>query len=203
MRCKLCIRALLCVLVAACCSSTAFSAVKMPAVIGDNMVFQRDMPVPVWGWADKGEEVTVTVAGQTLTTKAGDDGRWKVVLAKFSVGQPLEMTVKGSSGNVITIKNILVGEVWVCSGQSNMEMGIGACDKAQEEIAAANYPEIRLFKVVKAKAAQPAADVQGSWKPCSPQTVAADGWGGFSAAVITTLITLWLKRKTQFFATLL
>jgi len=177
-----CIRVLLCVLVVACCSSTAFSAVKLPAVIGDNMVFQRDMPVPIWGWADKGEEVTVSVAGQTLSTKAGDDGRWKVVLAKFNVGQPLTMTVKGSSGNTITVKDILVGEVWVCSGQSNMEMGVGMCDKAQEEIAAANYPEIRLFKVVKAKAAQPATDVKGSWTLCTPKSVSADGWGGFSAS---------------------
>ena len=82
------------------------------------------------------------------------------------------MTVKGSSGNTITLKNILVGEVWVCSGQSNMEMGVGACKNAKEEIAAANYPQIRLFTVAKAKAAQPAADVKGNWKPCTPQSVA-------------------------------
>jgi sialate O-acetylesterase len=157
------------------------SAVKLPAVIGDNMVLQRDMPVPVWGWADKGEDVTVTIAGQTQTAKAGDDGRWKVVFDKMEVGQPLEMTVKGSSGNTITLKNILVGEVWVCSGQSNMEMGIGMCDKAKEEIAAANYPEIRLLMVPNVKAAQPADDIKAVWKLCTPQSVAADGWGGFSA----------------------
>ena len=182
MRCKLFVRFSLCILFAVCCTSVALSAVKLPAVIGDNMVLQRDMPVPIWGSADKGEDVTVTLAGQILSAKAGDDGRWKVVLAKLSVGQPLEMTVKGSSGNTITLKNILVGEVWVCSGQSNMEMGIGMCNKAQEEIAAANYPEIRLFKVVKAKAAQPAVDAKGAWTPCTSQSVAADGWGGFSAA---------------------
>jgi sialate O-acetylesterase len=92
------------------------------------------------------------------------------------------MTVKGSSGNTITFKNVQVGEVWVCSGQSNMEMGIGVCNNAQEEIAAANYPNIRLFKVVKAKAAAPADDVKGNWAVCTPGSVAADGWGGFSAA---------------------
>ena len=80
------------------------------------------------------------------------------------------MTVKGSSGNKITVKNILVGEVWVCSGQSNMEMGIGGVNDAAKEIAAAKYPQIRLFTVEKAKAAQPATDVKGNWTPCSPQS---------------------------------
>ena len=103
----------LCSLFMTCWTSVALSAVTLPAVIGDNMVLQRGQPVPIWGWADKGEEVTVTVAGQTLSTKAGDDGRWKVVLAKLDVGEPLEMTVKGSSGSSIMLKNILVGEVWV------------------------------------------------------------------------------------------
>ncbi len=163
-------------------AAMAEAAAKLPAIIGDNMVLQRDMPLPIWGWADKGEEVTVSIAGQTKTTKADDNGRWKVVLDKLDVGQPLEMTVKGSSGNTITIKNVLVGEVWVCSGQSNMEMGIGMCNKAKEEIAAANYPEVRLFMVPNVKANEPADDVNAAWNACTPQSVAADGWGGFSAA---------------------
>ena len=175
------VRVAFCSLLFACWTSIGLSAVKLPAVISDNMVLQRGMPVPIWGWADKGEEVTVAIAGQTKTAKAGDDGRWKVVLDKLEVGQPLEMTVKGSSGNAITLKNILVGEVWVCSGQSNMEMGIGMCDKAKEEIAAANYPEIRLLMAPNVKAAQPANDTTAKWAPCTPQSVAADGWGGFSA----------------------
>ena len=153
MRCRNFVRISMCCRVGCRLGVVAAAAVKLPAVIGDNMVLQRGQPVPIWGWADKGEEVTVTVAGQTLTTKAGDDGRWKVVLAKLDVGQPLEMTVKGSSGSTITLKNILVGEVWVCSGQSNMEMGVGLCNNAKEEIAAANYPQIRLFTVANAKAA--------------------------------------------------
>jgi sialate O-acetylesterase len=152
-------------------AAVAAAAVKLPAVIGDNMVLQRDQPVPIWGWADKGEDVTVTIANQTLTTKAGDDGRWKVVLAKLDVGQPLEMTVKGSSGAAVTLKNILVGEVWICSGQSNMEMGVSGCRNAQREIADAEYPNIRLFTVANAKAAEPKADCAGDWKGCSPATV--------------------------------
>ncbi len=177
MRCKLCTGVLLCVLVVVCCSSTAYSAVKLPAVIGNNMVLQRDVPVPIWGWADKGEEVTVTAAGQTLTAKAGDDGRWKVVLAKLNVGQPLEMTVKGSSGNTITLKNILVGDVWLCSGQSNMQMNVGSCNDAAKDIAAANFPQIRLITVPCVGTPEPQKDFAGQWVECAPNTV-----GGFSAA---------------------
>jgi sialate O-acetylesterase len=182
MRCKSFVRICLCCLLIACWATIAAAAVKLPTLIGDNMVLQRGQPAAIWGWADKGEEVTVAIAGQTLSTKAGDDGRWKVVLAKLDVGQPLEMTIKGSSGSSITLKNVVVGDVWVCSGQSNMEMGIGISDNAQAEIAAANYPQIRLFKVAKAKAQQPVDNVGGSWAPCSPQSVATGGWGGFSAA---------------------
>jgi sialate O-acetylesterase len=183
-------------------SAVAQAAVKLPAIFGDDMVLQRGQPVPIWGWADKGEEVTVTIAGQKHVTKAGDDGRWKVTLPKLdttvtdvevatrmpagahdnmSAKRPLTMTVEGSSGNKITVKHILVGEVWVCSGQSNMEMGLGGVNDAAKEIAAAKYPRIRLFTVEKAKAAQPATDVKGNWRPCSPQAVGGNIWAGFSA----------------------
>jgi sialate O-acetylesterase len=166
------VRIAICCLLVTGWTAVAAGAVKLPAVIGEKMVLQRGRPVPVWGWADKGEEVTVTVAGQTLRAKAGDDGRWMVVLAKLDVGPPLEMTVKGSSGSAVTLKNILVGEVWVASGQSNMEMGVAGCKDAQQEIAAAKYPNIRLFTVVKKKAAEPQTDCSGDWKECSPATVA-------------------------------
>jgi sialate O-acetylesterase len=181
MRCRTLARALIVCVLVVLVATAAQAAVTLPAVIGNDMVLQRGMPAPIWGWADKGEEVTVTIAGQKHVTKAGDDGRWKVTLDKLAVGQPLEMTVEGSSGSRTTLKNILVGEVWVCSGQSNMEMGVGACNDAAKEIAAAKYPNIRLFTVKRAEVAQPATDVKGKWTPCSPQTVAADGWGGFSA----------------------
>jgi sialate O-acetylesterase len=95
----------------------------------------------------------------------------------LDVGEPLVMTVQGSSGGALTRKNILVGDVWVASGQSNMEMCVGACNNAQAEIAAANYPKIRLFQVEKVKATAPATDVKGAWAVCTPQSV-----GGFSAA---------------------
>jgi sialate O-acetylesterase len=148
----------------------------------DNMVLQRDMPVPVWGWADPGEEVTVSMAGQTHTTNADDAGSWKVVLKPLTVGKPLEMTVRDAAGRTIIVKDIRVGEVWVCSGQSNMTMGVSLCKDAEKEIAAADYPDIRLFMVPNVKSPQPTRALGGAWKPCSPTTIAEGGWGGFSAA---------------------
>jgi sialate O-acetylesterase len=156
--------------------------VKLAGVFGDNMVLQRDQSAPVWGSAGDGEDVTVKIAGQTKTATAGADGRWKVTLDKLQGGEPLEMTVKGSAGTEIKLKNILVGEVWVCSGQSNMEMGVGACNHAKEEIAAADYPNIRIFTVPKNKVAEPTTELKSQWLPCTPTNIGAEDWGSFSAA---------------------
>jgi sialate O-acetylesterase len=157
-------------------TTMAAAAVKLPAAFSDNMVLQRGMAVPIWGWADKGEAVTVAIAGQTLATKADDDGHWKVAIQKLDLGQPLEMTIKGSSGSQITLKNILVGEVWVGSGQSNMQFNVAGSNNASAEIAAANYPQIRLLSVPQKGTPEPQRDFKGGWTECSPQTVA-----GFSA----------------------
>ena len=175
------VKVLACGVLLLCLHSAASAEVKLPSVFGNNMVLQQGRPVPVWGWADKGEQVTVTLGTQKQTVRTGEDGRWKVMLAKLSLGKPLEMTVKGSSGNSIKLTNVLVGEVWICSGQSNMEIGIRECNDAQKEIAAANYPEIHLFLVARNKAAQPATDVKATWVPCSPQSITVGWWGGFSA----------------------
>ncbi len=196
MRLRRLVRTSVCFALVVFLAAAAPAAVRLPAIFGDNMVLQRGQPIPVWGWAEKGEEITVALGGQTLTAKAGDDGRWKVTVAKLDsqmtevavknppgdtryiwIPTPLTMTVKGSFGNMLTFRNVLVGEVWVCSGQSNMEMGVAGCNHAKEEIAAANYPDIRLFAVAKVKASQPVTDVQGAWTPCGPGNV-----GGFSAA---------------------
>jgi sialate O-acetylesterase len=177
MRHRNCVWALLCCALFSSWATLAAAAVKLPAVIGDNIVLQRGQAVPIWGWADKDEEVTVAVAGQSLTTKADAKGCWKVVLEKLDLGEPLEMTVKGSSGSVRALKNILVGEVWVCSGQSNMEMSVASSRNASQEIAAAKYPQIHLFTVTKKKAAEPQTDCTGQWVECSPNTAP-----GFSAA---------------------
>ncbi|MEI6232081.1 MAG: sialate O-acetylesterase [Planctomycetota bacterium] len=148
--------------------------VKVPAIIGDNMALQAGIAVPIWGWADPGEDVTVTFNGQSKTAKAGDDKKWSVKLDVLTVGGPFEMTIKGK--NTLTLKNILVGEVWVNSGQSNMEFGMGGTVNSKEEIANAKFPKIRLFTVKKAVKAEAQSDCEGKWTECAPETV-----GGFSA----------------------
>jgi sialate O-acetylesterase len=149
------------------------------------MVLQEGANLPIWGWAETGETVTVSIAGQIVSAQAGDDGRWQVTLGKLAAtpeSTPLVMTIKGSLGDSITLENVLVGEVWLCSGQSNMEMGVGAAKNGQAEVAAANHPGIRLFWVSKERARQPANDVAAAWAVCRPTIVGSGGFDGFSAA---------------------
>ena len=156
-------------------SSRASADVKMPAVFASHMVVQRDMPLPVWGWADAGEAVTVFFGGQTASAKADDNGKWKVTLPKFkanATGQTL--TVKGN--NTVELTDVLVGEVWIGSGQSNMEWSVAASANPQKTIAAANHPTIRLLHVKKFAPNAPAKDVQlekphGAWTACTPKTI--------------------------------
>ncbi len=145
----------------------------------DNMVLQRGKPVPVWGWAKPGEKVAVSVAGASAATVADADGKWMAKLPKLPVGGPYTLKITGS--RELALQNVLVGDVWICSGQSNMEMGIANVDNAATEIANANYPQVRLFTVPNVTALTPQTSVSGSWSVCSSQTVAAGGWGGFSA----------------------
>jgi sialate O-acetylesterase len=150
--------------------------VKLPNVIGSDMVLQRDLPVPIWGWADSGEEVTVSFAGQSKTTKAGDDGKWMIKLDKLEANaKASSLTVAGS--NEITLDNILVGEVWICSGQSNMEWRLSGTTNAKEEVAASDHPLIRLFDVPgHTTSPKPQEEGRGNWQVCNPKTS-----GGFSA----------------------
>ncbi|HSW44504.1 MAG TPA: sialate O-acetylesterase [Phycisphaerae bacterium] len=159
----------------------AVADVRLPHVIGCNMVLQREKPVPIWGWADPGEEVTVRIAGQEARAKADDKGKWMVRLKAMPAGGPHEMAVAGR--NTLQLTNILVGEVWVGSGQSNMEWGIRAAVNGEQEIASADYPRIRLFDVPKVSAGEPALDVNTDWLPCSPNNIVANGGMGFSAAL--------------------
>jgi sialate O-acetylesterase len=140
------------------------------------MVLQREMAVPVWGWADPGEKVTVQVGtAPAVSTTANEQGQWKVRLAPMSAGGPFQMTVSGK--NQVVFDDVLVGEVWLCSGQSNMEMTVSASNNFPQEQAAANYPRIRHIKVGRAPKGFPADDIQGEWKVCTPDTV-----GAFTAA---------------------
>lgn len=144
----------------------ASAKVALPSLISDNMVLQRDMPVPIWGTADPGEKVTVTMGTQTADAVAGPDGRWEVRLEPMRAGGPYEMTING-----ITLKNILVGEVWLCSGQSNMVMTVEQSANAKQEIAdAKNYPLIRQYNIERNASPEPVKDTVGKWEVCSPKT---------------------------------
>ena len=157
----------------------AEAALTLPAVIGDNMVLQRGQSAPIWGWDAAGQKVTVRFAGQTKTATADEQGRWQVRLdALKASSKPAELTVSGSATR--TLKNVLVGEVWLCSGQSNMEQGMRMVNESAQEIQSAKYPNIRLFLVPKRTAADPQPDVKAAWRPCSPKTIVQGGWGGFS-----------------------
>ncbi len=147
----------------------------LPRVFGDNMVLQRDRPIPVWGKADPGEKITVAFADQKQATTADENGAWQVTLDSLPANKtPQSFVVSGK--NKVTLENVLVGEVWLCSGQSNMEWLVEKSANPEEEKAAANFPEIRHFKVPRTSSAFPQSDVKANWQVCSPTTV-----GGFSA----------------------
>lgn len=152
----------------------ASAEVKLPALFSEHMVLQRDLPATVWGWADPGEEVTVTIGQQSKKTKAGADKKWSVKLDKLSVGEPVTLTVKGT--NTIEIPDVLVGEVWLCSGQSNMGFTVNRALNFEQEKTAADLPKIRMFTVASGTAPQPEEDCKGKWVVCSPDAV-----GTFSA----------------------
>jgi sialate O-acetylesterase len=133
------------------------------------MVLQRRKPVPVWGWASPGERITIALNGQTKTVKTGKDGTWRVRLDPMEAGGPYRMTVAGKS-NTVTFSDVLLGEVWVCSGQSNMEWPLAAATNGKEEIRQANHPTIRQLLVQKDLSLLPKDDIAGEWAVCSPAT---------------------------------
>ena len=174
-----------------CCLATVFlctlpaaAELKLPAIFSDHMVLQRDIPVPVWGWSNPGDTVTVTFAGQSKTAKAVKDGTWRITLDALKTStkaQTLAVQSKMGKGE-LEITDVLVGEVWLCSGQSNMAMSVSRAVNAKAETAASKLPLIRHIKVAgaggKGKKAPKGAgkDIKGAWAVCSPQTA-----GGFSA----------------------
>ena len=155
-------------------AAPARADVKLPAVFGNHMVLQQKQADKVWGKADSGEEVTVTIAGQTKTTKADDNGKWSVTLDPLKAGGPHALTVKGK--NTVTFDDVLVGEVWICSGQSNMQWDLGQANDGDLEVLAANFPKIRLISVPQLGTQEPKDDFQGQWELCTPATAK-----GFSA----------------------
>ncbi len=153
---------------------------KPAAVFGDRMVLQREKAVPVWGWADPGEKVTVEFAGQSKTTTADADGKWTVGLDPMpACAKPEKMVVRSDKpGRLVEIIDVLVGEVWLGSGQSNMAMGVARARDYEAEKAAANLPLVRMFTEGSKAAPTPQAVGLGAWKVCAPETV-----GTFSATL--------------------
>ena len=124
------------------------AGVTLPKVFTSNMVLQREKPVKIWGWADKGEKITLQFNAQKLVTKADKNGAWLITLQPMQAGGPYELKIDGK--NSIVLSNVLIGDVYICSGQSNMEFVLKNANNAAKEIAASSYPNIRLFTVKKA-----------------------------------------------------
>ncbi|HET6249749.1 MAG TPA: hypothetical protein VFE47_18815 [Tepidisphaeraceae bacterium] len=143
--------------------------VKCASIFTDHMVLQHDVPLPVWGTAEAGEAVTVKVGQQSKSATADANGKWKVMLDALPVGGPVKVEVAGK--NAIVFDDVLVGDVWICSGQSNMGFHLKQADNADAEIAAANFPNLRLFDVKHRTADKPVDSVGGKWEPCTPKTV--------------------------------
>jgi Domain of unknown function (DUF303). len=148
---------------------SAQANITLPALISDRMVIQQSAPARLWGRADPGETVTVTLRGQKSSTTADAAGKWKLFLKPLDAGGPYELTVAGQ--NTLVVKDVLIGEVWIGSGQSNMGFTMARVKNSDQEIAAADFPRLRLFKVKLKVAAEPAEDVEGSWQFCSPEIV--------------------------------
>jgi len=151
--------------------SAANADVTLPNVLSDHMVLQRDKPINIWGWADADEAVTVSFGSAKATAKADSAGNFSVQLpAQKASARPKTLIIKGE--NEITLKDILIGEVWICSGQSNMEWPLQATARGKQEIPKANYPAVRLYNVQgHISKPQPQKDAPGVWQACSPATV--------------------------------
>lgn len=174
---------------AALAGSNVLADVSLPAIFGDHMVLQQDATLPVWGWADPGEEVTVAFAGQTKTASAGADGRWRVDLAPLATNEaPGEMTVRGR--NAITYRDVVVGDVWLCGGQSNMEWPLGKIEIRDRLAPCTADPLIRTFVVQRHPTVDPADRLEGEWKLSTPGTA-------LDFSVLGTFFGLELRRTHQ------
>lgn len=137
-------------------------------IFGDNMVMQRGKANIIWGWSDPGDKVRVEIAGKRASGVAGSDRRWQVKIQPPSAGGPYIIRISGHQA--VELRNVLVGDVWLCGGQSNMQVSLRVVRNAEEEIKAANYPEIRFFSVAPHSAYHHADVAEGSWKAVSPET---------------------------------
>ena len=150
--------------------SQSKAEVRLPALISDGMVLQQGENVRIWGWADPGERVEVTIAGQREVVQAGADGRWLAIVKPLKPQGPFELIVTGK--NVLRVRDVLVGEVWLASGQSNMAFRLQGAQDATNETALARYPTIRVFMIEERFSQAPCDDVKGAWQECTPEHAA-------------------------------
>lgn len=150
-------------------ATAAHADVRLPAILSDHMVLQAGKPASVWGWAAAGEKVSAELGGKKAETVANAEGKWSLKLQLPSGEGPFELNVRGN--NQLTVHDVLVGEVWICSGQSNMEWTVSSSLNPGVEAQAADFPKIRHFKVKKNTSRTPLEDVEGTWAVCSPTTV--------------------------------
>ncbi|MFT6879536.1 MAG: sialate O-acetylesterase, partial [Arcticibacterium sp.] len=149
----------------------ANAEIKLPAIFGDHMVLQQKQNNPVWGWAEPSEKVTVEINGQSHSTITNANGSWRVILRPIPAGGPYKMYIEGES-SVFFFDDVLVGEVWICSGQSNMQWELKNTNSGELAIAAANYPNIRLITVPRVGTSETQDNFEGSWEATSPETAA-------------------------------
>ena len=164
-------------------SDTVEADVRLPAVISNHMVLQQESDVPLWGWAPPGQKVSVVgnwAPEDSVTAEANEVGKWMVRLSTPKAGGPYDITIKGAKTKIL--HDVMIGEVWLCSGQSNMKMTLGklatvGSSRTERDIVRADFPRIRQFSVGKQAAVAPVEDCEGEWLVCSPQTA-----GEFTAA---------------------
>ncbi|MCA9038790.1 MAG: sialate O-acetylesterase [Planctomycetaceae bacterium] len=159
--------------------TTSLSAeITLPNIISDNMVLQQGKELPFWGKADAGDKVTVTVGDKSASATADDSGKWSLKVPAISEFGPVDVTVSARKDK-LKINNVIVGNNWICGGQSNMEWPVVRSNNPEEEIANAKYPEIRMFKAPHIVAAEPQDNVEGEWVVCSPETIASHSAVGY------------------------
>ncbi|REA56616.1 sialate O-acetylesterase [Dyadobacter luteus] len=168
----------------------SFAQVSLARIFSDHVVLQREKPIPVWGWAKPGEKVTITLAGQNQTVKAAGDGKWVVRFKPLKAGGPHTISVNAKSG-IAKVQDVLIGEVWLCSGQSNMEWPVSRADNYETERKNADFPQIRHFKVEHVVTLATEKDLKsGKWKQASSETV-----GDFTAVGFFFARELYQKLK--------
>ncbi|MGI6401125.1 MAG: sialate O-acetylesterase [Thermoguttaceae bacterium] len=165
---RVCLKSVVFLLTVTCFAFETQASVKLPRIFGNDMILQRDVETPIWGWASPGERVTVDICEQRQSVVADETGKWSVELEPQPAGGPFEMTV--SASNTIKFTDVYFGDVWICAGQSNVSFPLKRSQDAKSTIETANYPRFRFITVRSTSADEPQNNISGKWEVCSPKT---------------------------------